>query len=106
MKPLRLDDFHLDNTNSPLDETFLHSVTAFASLSRLTMVLSNVLDTLYTIRCPSSTMAAQDALKEADKCQARLREWVAQEGAIMHRSDKVINGSQPLHRLPLMPSFK
>jgi hypothetical protein len=93
VKPLRLDDFGLDDTNStPLDETFIHSAEAFAGLSSLTVVLSNVLDTLYNIRRPSSSMAAQDALKEAHQCQARLRDWVSQDGAIMHRSDKLING--------------
>lgn len=70
-----------------------HSIEAFIALSRLTTVLSSVLDSFYTIRRNPCIMSPEEALSRASQCQAKLNESLPQQGSMPLRPGRVINGS-------------
>lgn len=76
----------------PVDERLSHSVTSFVMLSRLTICLSSVLDNFYTIRRGPSDMPPEEALSRASICQQQLKGCLEQQGSVLLRPSRCING--------------
>lgn len=88
--PVTVDDFEAGvNT---VDDYLSHSIAAFVTISRLTTVLSTVLDSFYTINRNPCAMTPEEALFHASQCQAQLSEYDSQQGSGLLRPSRVING--------------
>jgi hypothetical protein len=68
------------------------STEAFVRLSKLTVVLSNVLDSFYLVHRNPRTMSPEEALSHAGDCQAKLRECLSEGGSVLLQPSRVING--------------
>ena len=88
--PLEITDFAVGA--SPVSEYLCRSVEAFVMLSKLTRVLSSVLDNFYTITRTSCMMPPEEALSRASNCQAQLGECLSEQGSVLLRPSRVING--------------
>lgn len=93
--PLEVADFSVDPT-LPGSDYLSRSVEAFVMLSKLTSVLSSVLDNFYTITRNSCMMPPEEALSRASNCQAQLGECLSEQGSVLLRPSRVING-EPLN---------
>lgn len=73
-------------------------------LSKLTRVLSSVLDNFYTINRNSCMMPPEEALSRASTCQAQLGECLSEQGSVLLRPSRVINGEplDPPCRVPAL----
>lgn len=54
-----------------------------------------VLDNFYTINRKSCVMPAEEALSRASSCQESLRDCLSQQGSVLLRPSRVINGEAP-----------
>jgi hypothetical protein len=70
------------------------SVDAFVRLSRLTVVLSSVLDHFYTVSRNPGVMSPNEALSRASDCQAQLTRCLNELGLgpVLLRPSRTING--------------
>lgn len=75
-----------------MDVHLFNSTSAFVMLTRLTTVLSSVMDNFYTINRSSCVMSPEEALSRASQCQAQLRDCLAQQASILLRPSRGING--------------
>lgn len=89
---LSVDDFTF-LSDSPLDASSWESTSAFVMLSRLTAVLSSLLDHFYTVNRSSSVMAPEEALFKASHCQAQLKDVLEQQGGILLHPSRGINSA-------------
>jgi hypothetical protein len=89
VEPLNMDDF---SEQLQIDAMLAPSVEGFVELTYLTTILSNVLDSLYTVRRGPGAMTPAEVLSHAGKCQSQLREWQSQHHALLTRPNKVITG--------------
>ncbi|KAK5164160.1 uncharacterized protein LTR77_010251 [Saxophila tyrrhenica] len=70
------------------------AIEAFVTLARLTPVLSNTLDRLYTVRASPCMMSAESALMHASRCQEQLNTWLAEVPLSLRRPGAMINNYQ------------
>lgn len=101
--PLEVADFAVDTT-APASSYLSRSIEAFVMLTKLTRVLSSVLDNFYTIARTSCMMPAEEALSRASNCQAQLGECLSEQGSVLLRPSRVINGElrDYLYRVPAL----
>ncbi|KAF4990007.1 hypothetical protein FDECE_14522 [Fusarium decemcellulare] len=90
VQPLTVDDFQ-EVAAQPMDVHLSNSTTAFVMLTRLTTVLSSVMDNFYTINQSSCVMSPEEALSRASQCQVQLRDCLAQQGSVLLRPSRGIN---------------
>lgn len=103
--PLEVDDFVGTTANVVADDDLIQSVTAFVMLTRLTTVLSMVLDNFYTINRKSCIMSPEEALARASSCQASLRDCLSEQGTVLLRPSRVINGEESRGGEGCMPTL-
>ncbi|OQU99844.1 Fungal specific transcription factor domain-containing protein isoform 2 [Cladophialophora immunda] len=87
VEPLNMDDF---SEQLQIEPALSPSVEGFVELTYLTTILSNVLDSLYTVRRGPGAMTPAEVLSHAGNCQSQLREWQSQHHALLTRPNKVI----------------
>ncbi|KAL4808235.1 fungal-specific transcription factor domain-containing protein [Aspergillus unguis] len=97
--PLTMEDF-TNMSSHPLDIQYWESVSLFVKLSRLTTVLSTVLDQFYTVNRSSSVMTPEEALSRAGHCQAQLKDVLEQQGSILLHPSRGINSVYTKSVLP------
>ncbi|CAH0056939.1 unnamed protein product [Clonostachys solani] len=88
--PLTLDDLRAVSSHH-VDARQLESMTAFMMLSRLTTVLSSVLDHFYIVKHSSCVMPPEEALSRASQCQTQLKDILEQQGSILLHPAREIN---------------
>lgn len=89
LEPLAWNDF--DNDRTRPDKGKSAAITAFISLTRLSVVLADVLDNFYTVKSSSDRLSAEQALLRATNCQAQMTAWYAEYGQIWEHSGSIIN---------------
>jgi hypothetical protein len=89
--PLTAADF-AEQMQESADANLRLSTEAFVRLSKLTIVLSSVLDSFYLVHRNPRTMSPNEALSRAGECQSKLRECLSEEGSVLLQPSRVING--------------
>jgi len=92
-----MEDFKATSSRH-MDAQQLESISAFVMLSKLTTVLSSVLDHFYVVKRSSCVMPPEEALSRASQCQAQLKDILAQQDSILLHPSREINS--PYYNLP------
>lgn len=79
-------------TRDQMDGIPLESASAFVMLSRLSTVLSSVMDNFYTVNRSPRVMSPLKALSKASQCQAELKDCLDQQGGNLLQDAKLIDG--------------
>lgn len=91
VSPLTMGDF-AEQMGTADQADLRPSTEAFVRLSKLTLVLSKVLDSFYLVHRNPCAMTPEEALSRAGECQAKLNDCLAQEGLVLLQSSRVVNG--------------